>query len=54
MNIKTNYNSYGQYWYAVNEDSYDGLSDGNNEMGVGETEQDAIDDLTDKLESIKE
>ena len=47
MNIKTR-KEYG-WWYAIDEDTYDGADDGNNEQGCGRTEQEAIDDLKEKL-----
>lgn len=50
MNITTQYTVWGS-WYAVNEDSYDGLDDGyNNVFGYGDTEQEAIDDLKERLD----
>lgn len=53
MNIQTNYDPWSGYWYATDSETYDGLVDGNNTMGMGDTEQEAIDDLKEKLDSIR-
>jgi hypothetical protein len=44
MNIRTNYQYF--HWVAVDDDTYDGLG---SPMGMGRTEQDAIDDLKEQL-----
>jgi len=50
VNIKTS-NFYG-WWYAIDNDTYDRADDGNNEQGGGRTEQEAIDDLKEKLDEL--
>ena len=62
MNIKTYYNpppipSKGEFdWTAIDNDSYDGAPDSNTRhlIGYGITEQQAIDDLKEKLETQQE
>ena len=44
MKITTQQN-YDCSWIAVDEDTYDGAPDGNNQYGSGATEQEAIEDL---------
>lgn len=41
----TTHQRYDGSWAAVDEDTYDGAPDGNNQYGYGATEQEAIDDL---------
>ncbi len=48
MEISTEYCEYTG-WLAVDLDQYDGAPDGNNEMGRGCTEQEAIEDLMEQL-----
>lgn len=36
-------------WIAVDDDTYDGAEDSPNQCGVGSTEQEAIEDLMEKL-----
>ena len=47
MNIKTVKYDYTHTcaWIAYDDDTYDGAEDGNNELGTGNTEQEAIDEL---------
>lgn len=53
MDIRTEkllqYDTWYGEWTAVDVDTYDGLHDGNNIVGFGDTEQEAIEDLKEKL-----
>jgi hypothetical protein len=40
---------YAGEWIAVDDDTYDGAEDSPNQCGVGSTEQEAIDDLMEKM-----
>jgi hypothetical protein len=44
MKIKTEKNYLGE-WIAYDEDTYDGAIDGNNLYGIGDTKEEAIEDL---------
>lgn len=46
MNIKT-YQHYSDQWTAIDDSTYDGPGSA---LGVGRTEQEAIDDLLEQLE----
>jgi len=50
MNIKASCHQYGfyDYWTAIDDDTYTGPS---SPIGIGRTEQAAIKDLTEQLES---
>lgn len=48
MNIRATRIYHGE-WIAVDDDSYDGVEDAPNHCGIGSTEQEAIDDLIEKL-----
>lgn len=48
MNIRATRISRGE-WIAVDDDTYDGTEDSPNQCGVGSTEQEAIEDLMEKL-----
>lgn len=50
MNIRATRIYHGE-WIAVDDDTYDGTEDSPNQCGVGSTEQEAIDDLREKLAS---
>jgi hypothetical protein len=49
MNITESYEFESGYWYAVDQDSYDGAPDGNNVIGMGRTKDEAIENLKDML-----
>lgn len=48
MNIRAT-RFYNGEWIAVDDDTYDGAEDSKSPCGVGSTEQEAIDDLLDKM-----
>lgn len=48
MNIRATRIYHGE-WMAVDDDTYDGAPDSKSPCGVGSTEQEAIDDLKEKL-----
>ena len=57
VNIKTSESDevIGRYktrWTAWDEDTYDGAPDGNNTLGWGKTEQEAINDLLEQLDEL--
>lgn len=56
MSIKTEkllqYDVWYGEWYAYDADNYDGLEDGNNTVGHGDSEQQAIENLKEKLNSL--
>jgi hypothetical protein len=52
MNIRATRIYHGE-WIAVDDDTYDGAEDSPNQCGVGSTEQEAIDDLREKLAALK-
>ena len=49
MKIKTDVNPLNE-WQAIDADSYDGAPDSRDVVGYGKTEQEAIEDLLEKLE----
>jgi len=52
MNIRTEMHPcpWGQEWYAIDDDTYDGAPDGRRMAGVGASEAEAIADLVAWLE----
>lgn len=49
MNINVYYDGVIGEFVAFDEDSYDGAPDGNNALGRGDTEQEAVDHLIEQL-----
>lgn len=52
MNIRATRIYHGE-WIAVDDDTYDGAEDSPNQCGVGSTEQEAVDDLMEKLNHVR-
>lgn len=51
LDIRTEYLGFGGEWVAVDLNTYDGAPDSTGkEYGVGQTEQEAINDLLEQLE----
>lgn len=51
MKIETEHD--GLHWHATDSDTYDGLPDSKHRIsGVGESEDEAVDDLLEKLEDV--
>lgn len=49
MNIVTYWDDVLMEYVAHDADNYDGLPDGNNELGYGNTRQEAIEDLEERF-----